>query len=72
MPGVLTVEEIKKLDLGSWPLVVHGSFVHMAVSLIPILTIYNCNPVIRSVSTFFLSCFHFDEYGLTMTINYRT
>ncbi|OJJ59026.1 hypothetical protein ASPSYDRAFT_58214 [Aspergillus sydowii CBS 593.65] len=30
MPGVLTVEEIKKLDLGSWPLLVHGSFVHMA------------------------------------------
>ncbi|KAL3462878.1 arginine-tRNA-protein transferase [Aspergillus heterothallicus] len=30
MPGVLTVDEVKKLDLGSWPLLVHGSFVHMA------------------------------------------
>ncbi|KAL4933426.1 arginyltransferase [Aspergillus undulatus] len=30
MPGVLTVNEVKKLDLGSWPLLVHGSFVHMA------------------------------------------
>ncbi|KAL4795210.1 arginine-tRNA-protein transferase [Aspergillus venezuelensis] len=30
MPGVLTVEEIKRLDLGSWALLVHGTFVHMA------------------------------------------
>ncbi|KAL2794684.1 arginine-tRNA-protein transferase [Aspergillus keveii] len=30
MPGVLTVDEVQKLDLGSWPLLVHGSFVHMA------------------------------------------
>ncbi|KAL2872797.1 arginyltransferase [Aspergillus lucknowensis] len=30
MPGALTVDEVKRLDLGSWPLLVHGSFVHMA------------------------------------------
>jgi arginine-tRNA-protein transferase len=30
MPGVLTVDEVKKLDLGSWPLLIHGSFVHMS------------------------------------------
>ncbi|RDW90334.1 arginyltransferase [Aspergillus mulundensis] len=30
MPGVLTVDEVKKLDLGSWLLLVHGSFVHMS------------------------------------------
>ncbi|KAL4803532.1 arginine-tRNA-protein transferase [Aspergillus unguis] len=30
MPGVLTVDEIEKLDLGSWALLVHGSFVHMS------------------------------------------
>ncbi len=54
MPGVLTVEEIKKLDLGSWPLLVHGSFVHMAVSLIPIIIIYNCSPVMLSI--FLLVC----------------
>ncbi|KAL2851943.1 arginine-tRNA-protein transferase [Aspergillus pseudoustus] len=29
MPGVLTVDEVKRLDLGSWPLLVKGSFVHM-------------------------------------------
>ncbi|KAL4870114.1 hypothetical protein BDV12DRAFT_184716 [Aspergillus spectabilis] len=29
MPGVLTLGEVKCLDLGSWPLLVHGSFVHM-------------------------------------------
>ncbi|KAL4920157.1 arginine-tRNA-protein transferase [Aspergillus aurantiobrunneus] len=29
MPGVLTLEEVKRLNLGSWPLLVHGSFVHM-------------------------------------------
>jgi arginine-tRNA-protein transferase len=33
MPGVLTVDEVKKLDLGSWPLLIHGSFVHMSVSI---------------------------------------
>lgn len=65
MPGVLTVEEIKKLDLGSWPLVVHGSFVHMAVSLIPILIVYNSGPVLLSVSTILMN-------DLTMGMNYRT
>ncbi|KAL4879139.1 arginine-tRNA-protein transferase [Aspergillus karnatakaensis] len=29
MPGVLTIDEVMKLDLGSWALLVHGSFVHM-------------------------------------------
>ncbi|KAI9368448.1 arginine-tRNA-protein transferase [Aspergillus egyptiacus] len=29
MPGVLTREEVKRLDLGSWPLLVRGSFLHM-------------------------------------------
>jgi len=65
MPGVLTVEEIKKLDLGSWPLVVHGSFVHMAVSLIPILIIYNYRPVKLGVSAIVIN-------ELTMGMNYRT
>ncbi|KAL5365906.1 arginine-tRNA-protein transferase [Aspergillus floccosus] len=29
MPGVMTLEEVKALDLDHWLLVVHGSFVHM-------------------------------------------
>ncbi|KAL5336445.1 arginine-tRNA-protein transferase [Aspergillus crustosus] len=29
MPGVLTLQEVEALDLGSWPLLIHGSFVHM-------------------------------------------
>lgn len=31
MPGVMTLEEVKALDLDHWLLVVHGSFVHMIV-----------------------------------------
>lgn len=31
MPGVLTLEEVKALDLDSWLLLVHGTFVHMIV-----------------------------------------
>jgi len=31
MPGVLSVEETKALDLDHWWLLVHGSFVHMIV-----------------------------------------
>lgn len=34
MPGVLTVEEVEALDLDHWLLLVHGSFVHMIVSVI--------------------------------------
>lgn len=33
MPGVLTLEEVKALDLDHWLLLVHGSFVHMIVSV---------------------------------------
>lgn len=33
MPGVLTVEEVEALDLDHWLLLVHGSFVHMNVSV---------------------------------------
>lgn len=65
MPGVLTVEETNNLDLGSWPLVVHGSFVHMAVSLIPILIVYNSSSVMLSVSAILMN-------DLTMGMNYRT
>ena len=32
MPGVLSLEEVKALDLDHWLLLVHGSFVHMIVS----------------------------------------
>lgn len=35
MPGVLTVEETKALDLDHWLLLVHGSFVHMIVCPFP-------------------------------------
>lgn len=31
MPGVLTLDEVKALDLDHWLLLVHGSFVHMIV-----------------------------------------
>lgn len=31
MPGVLTLDEVKALDLDHWNLLVHGSFVHMNV-----------------------------------------
>lgn len=31
MPGVLTLDEVKALDLDHWNLLVHGSFVHMIV-----------------------------------------
>ena len=32
MPGVLSLKEVKALDLDHWLLLVHGSFVHMNVS----------------------------------------
>ena len=32
MPGVLTLEQVKALDLDHWLLLVHGTFVHMNVS----------------------------------------
>lgn len=35
MPGVLSVEETKALDLNHWLLLVHGSFVHMIVCSFP-------------------------------------
>lgn len=33
MPGVLTLEEVKALDLDHWHLLYHGSFVQMDVSV---------------------------------------
>lgn len=33
MPGVLTLPEVKALDLDHWLLLVHGSFVEMIVSV---------------------------------------
>lgn len=33
MPGVMTLEEVEALDLGHWLLLVHGTFVHMIVSM---------------------------------------
>lgn len=33
MPGVLTLDEVKALDLDHWYLLVHGTFVHMNVSM---------------------------------------
>jgi arginine-tRNA-protein transferase len=33
MPGVLTLEEVKALDLDHWYLLYHGSFVQMDVSI---------------------------------------
>ena len=32
VPGVLTVDEVKALDLDHWLLLVRGTFVHMIVS----------------------------------------
>lgn len=32
MPGVLTLDEVRALDLGHWLLLYHGTFVHMNVS----------------------------------------
>lgn len=34
MPGVLTLDEVKALDLDRWYLLYHGSFVQMDVSVI--------------------------------------
>lgn len=33
MPGVLTLEEVKALDLNHWHLLYHGSFVQMEVKI---------------------------------------
>lgn len=33
MPGILTLEQVRALDLDHWLLLVHGSFVHMIVSV---------------------------------------
>lgn len=33
MPGVLTLDELRTVDLDHWLLVVQGSFVHMIVSV---------------------------------------
>ena len=35
MPGILTLDEVKALDLDHWYLLFHGSFVHMIVSPCP-------------------------------------
>lgn len=42
MPGVLTLEEVKALDLNRWHLLYHGSFVQMEVSLSCLLACMTC------------------------------
>jgi hypothetical protein len=47
MPGVLTLEEVKALDLNHWHLLYHGSFVQMEVSFSCFLACMACQVLTR-------------------------